>query len=408
MEYQDYELQRSEYYERDLEKAQSALTSRRNALVEAGFSAYEEIQELEIGGFIGLNREYGAEEGPAIDRRIWAKEKLELAESRLEAAESVDLGEMVKRHIWIRWFQEQVDAARTRLDAVPAYRGGDYLSGGKYYVREGENERERQEKTEAACTRRWEDERKAMGLLRLARHGLEAARSDEFAEKIERAVLVNMVQQELQSARIKFEKEKTSLERIREKGRVLSALGWIVSTKRKMEQHQVLLKWIEQQRREIISGCTSTEDSGYGSSKRASSRALSARLTMGTSRRSGPLQANGRKSRGPTERSILKPVHTSKVTKTTCKRGSPRQRTKTSYSALLPSLCSVRRSRSSRPSKKQPDRQRGNGAKLPQRGNGLAISSPPSTSRKTVQQSAKPPLRRSTRISKQPERFRPG
>ncbi|KAK4964347.1 hypothetical protein LTR28_003821, partial [Elasticomyces elasticus] len=260
MEYQDYELRRYEALQRDLEEAQMALTSRRKVLAEAGLSTYEGVQELDFGCYVGLNMEHGREEGPARDKEMLAKRKLELAESRLKAAESDDLGDTVERGTWIRWFQEQAETAQIRLNAIPEYCKEDWLPGGKYYIQEGKDDRERAEKTDEACGKRYDDEVNAERCLRLAKKGLEVARSDGFGETVERAALVKIAQEDVRSARIQLEMENKSVEKIEVKGRVLRALGWIVSTKLKMERHRPLLEWIERQRCEIADGRACTED----------------------------------------------------------------------------------------------------------------------------------------------------
>ncbi|KAK5001828.1 hypothetical protein LTR28_012172, partial [Elasticomyces elasticus] len=144
--------------------------------------------------------------------------------------------------------------------------------------------------------------------------------------------------------------------------------------------------------------------------------------------RKAPLSLEPRR---PSERSILSPVNASKVTKAPNKRrgpyqkmndlcsdsqpvakaatdvGSPdsgRNKAPKTKSSMPASLRSIRPSRISKPSRERSTGQGGSGAKLLKE-NGLATSS---TGKKTMWQSANTPLRRSTRISKQPERFRPG
>jgi len=436
MEYQDYELRRCDCYEKDLEKAQSALFSRRKACAEAGISAFERTQELGFGGYFGLSMEFGGEEGPAWKKRILAERKVKLAESRLKAADSDDLGEIVERDTWIRRFEEHVEAAQVRLDAVPEYRQEDWSLGGKFYVQEGKNERERHEKTDDACRRRFDDERNAKDGLRLAKDGLQAARSDGFGKVVERAALVKIAQEEVESARVQFEEEKKSVAKIALKRKVLGALGWITSARLQIDKHRVLLVWIERRRCEMASSCASTgEDDDHGQSKRSSSRTS---RDYRATERSGPnrfLHANGHKRKRSTKSSIVSPSDPSKVTKPPNKRRSLRQQMKiagnASQQADKPathlstpestgnkaskakdvrstSLHSIRSSRISKPSRKRPPGQRGNGVKLPKNGNSLAPSSTPSPGRKTAQQPANAPLRRGARIRKQPDRFRPG
>lgn len=115
MEYQDYELQECELFEKNLEKAEADLVARQKATAEARLTPYE----------------HRCEGTQALAIRRSAKQKLELAESRLKAAELDAMGDTVRRETWVRWFQEQIDAAQAQLDAVPKYRKKDWLPGGK-------------------------------------------------------------------------------------------------------------------------------------------------------------------------------------------------------------------------------------------------------------------------------------
>lgn len=192
------------------------------------------------------------ENNDAWDKWLSADRKLELAESTLKAAESDDLGDRIGRAAWIRFFQEQIEAAQIRLTAVPKYRKEDWLLGGKFYVQEGEDDIDRAAKTDEACGRRYEEEVAAKRRLKLAQRGMKAAQSDDFGESIERATLIKAAaQEEVRSAQIRLEEGAKSRERVELKGRMLGALGWIPAARRRMEQHQVLLKWIEQQRCEM-------------------------------------------------------------------------------------------------------------------------------------------------------------
>lgn len=80
-------------------------------LADAGLSAYEKIQELEFDIFYAMSAERNKEKSDAWDKWLSADRKPELAESRLKAAESDDLGERIGRAAWIRFFQEQIEAA---------------------------------------------------------------------------------------------------------------------------------------------------------------------------------------------------------------------------------------------------------------------------------------------------------
>ena len=116
MEYQDYELGRYENLEKDLTETQAQLMFRRKALAEAGFSAFEEFQELEFGHYYGLAVKHSSEEGKAKKKENLAERKLKLVEERLKTAESDDLGEMVGRATWEERFLKEVESAKMRVD----------------------------------------------------------------------------------------------------------------------------------------------------------------------------------------------------------------------------------------------------------------------------------------------------
>lgn len=70
-----------------------------------------------------------------------------------------------------------------------------------------------------------------------------------------------------------------------------------------MEQHQVLLEWIEQQRCEMASDCASTEkdNDDRGLSEQATSTALRNHTTTRAPGRNRPSNANGHKRKRLTE-----------------------------------------------------------------------------------------------------------
>ncbi|KAI9826028.1 MAG: hypothetical protein M1826_006826 [Phylliscum demangeonii] len=251
LEYQDYELRRWDIYEKDREKAQSGLIIRRKTLAEAGLSAFEGTEDLDFGTFYGLSAEYSTEIDEARNEERSAERNLKLAEIRLRTATSDDLGERVERLAWIQRFEDQLETAQMLLDAVPIYREDDWRPGGLYYVQDGQTERERDERTRKARSARYTEERKAKEGLRLAREGLAAAQLDDFGLAVDRATLIKMLHEEVQSAQRQYEEKEKSVKRIELKGGVLGALGSIVSLRLKMDRHRVLLEWIEQQRLEM-------------------------------------------------------------------------------------------------------------------------------------------------------------
>lgn len=266
------------------------------------------------------------------------RQKAGIGRKQTECRRSDDLGERIGRAVWIRFFQEQIEAAQTRLAAVPKYRKEDWLLGGKFYDQEGEDDIDRAAKTDEACGRRYEEEVAAKRRLKLAQWGMEAARSDDFGETIERATLIKAAQEEVRSAQIQLEEETKSREKVELKGRVIGALGWIPAARRRMEQHQVLLEWIEQQRCEMASDCASTDkdNDDSGLSEQATSTALRNHSTTRAPGRNRPSKANGHKRKRSTDRSILNPINASKVTKAPSKRRGPRQKMKVPCNASRP------------------------------------------------------------------------
>ena len=470
MEYQDYELREYERLRKDYKEAEARLVSRRKALEEAGISAFEGIQELEFGSYYSLAIKCSGEEGKAKKKEKLAERKLRLAEKRLKAAESDNLGERVERAAWVRLFLKEVESAQMRLDklqglAEDAKRDlepfnewlqtrhnewDEFSEEGKRLVKlevESAEYQDRMKKLkelgkkehEAGMTSfRTEEE------LEFAEEEYKAAQLDNFGEAIERAALIKVAQEEVRSAQTQFEEARESTEKVELKGKVISALSSIPFTRRKMERHNILLEWIEQQRREIASGCANIEkEDGQGRSKRASSRVLRNHPATEPSRPDKLPKANGRKQKQSRARSILSPVNLAKVSKAPSKRRSPHRKmsvpcdasqatrkTTTDFSApelrskqafkvkdaRPASLCPVHSSRVSKLGAKRPTRLRRGGTKLTPttdihrgtREDNLGTPLTPSTDRKPMQQSANASLRRSTRTTKRPERFHPG
>lgn len=286
------------------------------------------------------------------------------------------------------------------------------------------------EKTDAVYRKRHDAEKKAEDDLRLAREGLKAAQSDEFGEEIERATLTKTFLTEVQSVRAQFEKETQRNDRIQLKERVAYVRSSVAYANRKIKQHQVLLKWIEQQRYKMTHCCANMN--GTDQLKQDNLKAHPARRKAGNPWLNGSSKTDHRRRTTPTETSILKPAHASKVIKPTSKRRSLRQRARiscsppqqTSMATAAPntfsprkmetlrtkdevsSLRSVRSSRISKLNRQGRPSKSGIGIR-PQ--NVTDSKPPPSSSarQRTSQRSADMALRRSTRVSRRPERFRP-
>ena len=237
--------------------------------------------------------------------------------------------------------------------------------------------------------------------LEFTEEGYKAARLDDFGEAVKKAALIKVMQEEVRSAMTQFEEETESTEKMELRGKVLGALGWIPVVKGKIKRHNVLLKWIEQQRREIATSCAPTEKKGgQDRSKRASSRALRNRPATEASRTNKPSKANGRKRKQSTTRSILSPVDPGKVSKMPSKRRSPRQRINVPRGASQAAEKTATDSRTHQPRSKQVVK------------DALPASLRPIHSLRVSKPGRKGPTgaspRRSPRTSKPPERFRPG
>jgi hypothetical protein len=208
------------------------------------------------------------------------------------------------------------------------------------------------------------------------------------------------------------------------------------------QRHNVLLKWIKQQRREIASDLVAIEkESDQNRSKKISLRTLRNDFVNEASRFNKLRKTNDRKWKNSTTRSIFSAIVSAKVSKTFDKRRNSHQKISVSCDALQTTKKSIINFSISQSRSKQMfqiknatfaflrfihsskvfklDAKRStklcrDDTKLTStinthrltRKNNLSTSSISSTNRKTMQQSAYASLRRSTRISKQSERFR--
>ncbi|KAL9015348.1 MAG: hypothetical protein Q9173_000039 [Seirophora scorigena] len=306
MEYQDYELGHYERLEKDFKEAQERLASRRKALTEAGISAFEGVQELELASEFSLNIEWNYEKSRAKYTEKLAEYKLRLAEKRLKAAGLDDLGESVERATWESVFLKEVESAQIRMvelqrlakDArreLEPYNNwwygrqiewsekeledpeeGRRMTKLEYestehqnrFKKHGELGKKYQEADIARFTAKEEVEfaeeevEFAEEEMEFAEEAYNAARSDNLGETVERAALIKMALGEVQSAQTQVEEAKEQLEKIQLKGALLSALGSIPRTRGKVKRHEVLLEWIEEQRQEIAGGCADIEKEG--------------------------------------------------------------------------------------------------------------------------------------------------
>lgn len=488
MEYQDYQYQFYERYEKDLETAQAQLESRQKALAAAGVPGFEGVHELDnFATYYGLAVKQGDEEFAAQSKRDLAERELQLAEKRLKAAQSDDLGETVERATWIGLFLKEAQSTQMRLEKLQQLAENAERDLEPYdewwrakqieWWEEGKRQKpgtgpcdnpgETVETAEGAelLRKEFNDKVKVRGEyqkkayeashqvflakddLKFAENALKVARSDEFGETVEKVTLIETVRKEVESAQKRVDEEKEATEKLELRGKVLSALSWVPSARKKLERHKILLEWIELQRREIAARCANTEKEGnQGQVKRVRARVLRNHTANEASRPNRSSKASGRKGKQSTARSILSPIDPSNVSKEPRQKRSLRRRIMnvsddTSHAAEKATIdldipdprskrtskskyvtpASLRPIHSSRISKSGGNRRTGlrsNGTKLfskadgrqKTRGKTPGMLSTPSAGRKAMEQSvsANASLRRSTRVLKKPARFFPG
>ncbi|KAL9100367.1 MAG: hypothetical protein Q9163_004249 [Psora crenata] len=361
MEYQDYELLEYEHLQRSLKESQEELASYRKALAEEGFSAFEEIEGLEFGKYYSITLDWSSKEAKAKEKEELAERKLRIAKKRLEAAHSEELGEKVERVSWIGWFVKEVESQRTRVDELQrsadearrdlepcqqwldARRSEWDARHSESFQWSDEGQRLFELEVETAEYRTRFDKRKELQTRahqaslayycageeeELAKELLEAARTEDLAQIVERAALIRRTQKEVRFAEFHLEEEKESTKVLDLKRLVIDELRSITSLKEKIKRHDALLDWVERQRRELVGdGASTGQKSGSRRSTRVSSRALpSPRVTeaSGVDRLAKKI---ARPQRPSTAKSILDPVDPAKVTKTPKQKWKGRRRT---------------------------------------------------------------------------------
>jgi hypothetical protein len=284
-----------------------------------------------FGNNYSLSLEQGREDSEVWERRILEERQVKLAEKRLRAAQSEFQGETVERAAWIRLAQQDVESAQSaqmRLDKIPKPedRAADVPAGWP----DGEGMKEWwevEEKRREASKQRYEVESKAYREVKFAKEGLKAAESDDFGETIERAALIRLIQEELESARARLDESRKSEEKVKLRGAVLSALNGLANAKRKLAQHKILLEWIDRQLPLIATPTQDTENHGHpGQVKKARSKTLRNQSASKVYRPNGSSKALGHKGKRPTARSILSPFDPSRVSKAAGKKSVPRQK----------------------------------------------------------------------------------
>ncbi|KAL8941535.1 MAG: hypothetical protein Q9211_001782 [Gyalolechia sp. 1 TL-2023] len=325
MEYQDYELRVYDRLEKKFKETQEKLAPCRKALAEAGISAFEGVQELAFAEEWSLTLELSKERSRADKKVELAEGRLRLAEKRLEATGSDNLGESVERATWVRWFLKEVETAQVRLsekrrladdarrecEPYKSWWWDKRIAWDKQEREDPEGEpmsklevqsvefkdrmeklKELRKKSFDADTARFQAEEE----VKFAEEGYDAAQLDNIGETVERAALIKMAQEEVRSAQTQIEEAKEPLEKIRLRGAVIGLLGEIPRKRGKFKLQKVLLEWIEQQRQEMAGSRTDIErDGGRGHSKEASSRVLRKHPIVKASRLKKPPRADSRK-----------------------------------------------------------------------------------------------------------------
>ncbi|KAL9123851.1 MAG: hypothetical protein Q9217_006760, partial [Psora testacea] len=361
MEYQNNKLREYEGLKKKLKKCQEELASERKALAESGYSAFEEIEGLEFGKYYSMALEWSEKEGEAEEKEKLAERKLRMAKKRSEAAQSEELGERVERDRWIGWFTKEVELQRTRLDelqrlADEARRDVDpYNQWWDAKRIEWGEMREKDPKgaeqaikleNKLAVFQKQFDKMMELGKrayevdsarfrageeVEFAEALLEAARTEDLAQTVERAALIKRTQKEVRFTEFHVEEEKELTKVLDLKRRVLDDLHSIQSLKGQMKRHNVLLDWIEQQRRELAGDSASAgRESGPRRPTGVRSGALRSPRATEASSVDHFAKTRARLQKPSMANSILSPVDPAKVSKASSRRRSPYQKVGTS------------------------------------------------------------------------------
>ena len=358
MEYQHYKLGGYEALKIRLKEVQEELASRRKLLAEAGYSAWEEIEELEFGQYLGMTFEWREKHAKAEGNKELAERKFSMAKKRLEAAQSQELGEKVERDRWIDVFVEELESQRTRLDELQRLadeakrdaepynqwwdakineweaKGWDeFTEEGRRLIKleasslEYRTRREKKVELQQRAAKARHAHFRAEGDVEFAEELLEAARTEDLAQTVERAALIRRTEKEVRFAEFHVEEAKESIKRPDLKWQVLDSLHSVRIVKMKMERHNILLDWVERQRQELVGDSARTgQRSGLRRSTRLSSGAHLSPGAIKASSVAHPAKRCTRSQKPLTGTSILHPVNPAKVTKTRKQKGRARQR----------------------------------------------------------------------------------
>lgn len=362
-EYQVYELFTYEKLKESLKKSQERLAANRKALAEDGYSAFEEIEDMEFGQYYGMNLEWHEKEAKAKKQEELAERKLKIAKARMEAAQSEEIGDSIGRDQWIGWFVKKVESQRARAnelkhlahkarqDVEPYDRWWEAKR--KEWERKGwddfteEGHRLIELETSSAEYRTQFDKMQELNKrahqarfahfraedeVEFAEELLEAAQTEDLTQTVERAALIRRIQKEVRFAEFHVAEENESTKVLDLKTRRLDNLYSITSLNRRLRQHEILLSWIEQQRQELVNdNAGAVQRSGLRRSTRASTRATH---TTEASKANYSVKKRIHPPKRSTAKSILDPTNPAKVNKASRKRQGLHQSTANSRRQL--------------------------------------------------------------------------
>ena len=330
----------------------------RKTLTKEGYSAFEEIQDLEFGEFYGMNLDWGEKGGKVKRKEELAERKLRIAKTRLEAARSKEMGKNVERDWWIGWFVKELESQQTRVHdfkrlAHEARRDVESFDQWREAKRKEWEQKGRDDLTQRGHRliefetsseehRTQFDKRQELDAradeatmahdcaeleVEFAKELVEAARTENVAQTIEQAALIRRTQKEVQYAEFHSTEEKESTKILDLKSLVLNDLYSITSLKRQLAQHKVLIDWVDQKSQELdIANANAGQRSGPRRSARISARAPYATEAFSINRLGNTRVRPPKSSTADGMSAHLGPLNSSRVSKTASKKPMGQQK----------------------------------------------------------------------------------
>ncbi|KAL9084623.1 MAG: hypothetical protein Q9165_007978 [Trypethelium subeluteriae] len=260
IEYQDSKIQTLENLQKRLGEARQEQASSQTALVEKDLPEVEGTIEEGIVNLSSAFR-FSDEEEKARRKVTDEQESVILAEGRLKTVQADNFGDTIHRLTWEQHFLKEADAARLRSTQVPNFsvRPKDWHVQGRLHcpdredVEEWDQWWEVEEQRRKAERERHNAEYNAREDVRLAEAALRAAELDSFGEMIGRGALVQALLKDLALAHARLDDAKASLEKTRLRGKALGSIRLVAELTSQLERHQILMRWIEKRRREVVS-----------------------------------------------------------------------------------------------------------------------------------------------------------